>query len=389
MKMCLKCIKCILCAVCCYVLLLTLVFLIPDKGIQGHREEALSYIEEEGEYPKPFFESASARLDNVTDHIMIQKTQPESENVLISAMNPAYARYWHGYLVFLRPLLLFFDYFQIRFLGYCVSTTLLFLLFGLVLKHEGWGVSMALAASAILVRFIVVPVSLQFASSFNVMLIVCIWVLWKREKIKSGEIQLAVPFAIAGSVVNFLDFLTAPLVTLGVPLVLCILILMKSGKNSWKSNVAEVIKDSFYWVLGYGLTWFSKWFCATLILKNNIFLDAFRTILFRVDGNQEYPVNRIMAIGKNIFFLMGTDGIKILFPILAALLICFIVMMWKYRTKAVELLPLLLIACMPYVWYFVLANHSGIHGFFTYRVQMITVFAGGVMLDLLWKWRTK
>ena len=181
MKMCLKCIKYILCAVCCYVLLLTLVFLIPDKGIQGHREEALSYIEEEGEYPKPFFESASARLDNVTDHIMIQKTQPESENVLISAMNPTYARYWHGYLVFLRPLLLFFDYFQIRFLGYCVSTTLLFLLFGLVLKHEGWGVSMALAASAILVRFIVVPVSLQFASSFNVMLIFCIWVLWKRE----------------------------------------------------------------------------------------------------------------------------------------------------------------------------------------------------------------
>ena len=170
---------------------------------------------------------------------------------------------------------------------------------------------------------------------------------------------------------------------------LCILILMKSGKNSWKSNVAEVIKDSFYWVLGYGLTWFSKWFCATLILKNNIFLDAFRTILFRVDGNQEYPANRIMAIGKNIFFLMGTDGIKILFPILSALLICFIIMMWKYRAKAVELLPLLLIACMPYVWYFVLANHSGIHGFFTYRVQMITVFAGGVMLDLLWKWRTK
>ena len=122
-------------------------------------------------------------------------------------------------------------------------------------------------------------------------------------------------------------------------------------------------------------------------MKTNVFADAFQAIFFRVEGNQEYPVNRIMAIGKNLFFLMGTEGIKILFPILLITLVGFLVMVWKLRKKAVELLPLIVTACMPYVWYFVLANHSYIHGFFTYRAQMVTLFSGGTMMILLWEWK--
>ncbi len=387
MRTCLKCIKYVFCAVCVYVMLLMLVFLIPDKAIQSHRDDALAYLSQEGEYPKMFFESANARLDNVTDRIMLEKTMPESENVLISAMNPGYARYWHGYLAVLRPLLLVFDYFEIRFLGYSISALLLFLLFGLLLKHEGWGVAMVFAASTILVRFLVVPVSLQFSSCFYIMMLFCIWLLMKRDKILSAKLQLAVPFTIAGSIVNFMDFLTAPIITLGVPLTICILIRMRNEKNSWKSNAAEVLKNSCFWVLGYGLTWVLKWLCATIFLKTNVFADAFQAIFFRVEGNQEYPVNRIMAIGKNLFFLMGTEGIKILFPILLITLVGFLVMVWKLRKKAVELLPLIVTACMPYVWYFVLANHSYIHGFFTYRAQMVTLFSGGTMMILLWEWK--
>ncbi|MGI5947995.1 MAG: hypothetical protein ACOX8K_11460 [Lachnospiraceae bacterium] len=389
MKTCLKTIKYVAGAVCLYVLLLMLVFLIPDKGIESHRTEAMNYIDEEGEYPKPFFDSASARLDNVTDRIMIGKTVPESDNLLIAAMNPGYARYWHGYLVFLRPLLLFFDYFEIRFLGYCISTMLVFVVFGLLMKQEGWGVSIAFAVSMVLTRFIVVPVSLQFSSCFNIMLLFCIWLLRRKDKIQSGECQLAVPFAIIGSVVNFMDFLTAPVTALGVPLAICTLIRMKNEKNSWKNNTAEVIKNSCFWVFGYGFTWFSKWFFATIFLKKNIFAEALSAILLRTDRNTEYSSGRILAIGKNIFFLMGTDGIKILFPIFSILLIWFVILIWKFRKRAAELLPFILIACMPYVWYFALANHSYIHGFFTYRSQIATVFSGGIMLELLWKWKNK
>ena len=43
-----------------------------------------------------------------------------------------------------------------------------------------------------------------------------------------------------------------------------------------------------------------------------------------------------------------------------------------------ELWPLLLVAASPYAWYTVLLNHSCIHSFFTYRLQMITVVALGI-----------
>ena len=84
---------------------------------------------------------------------------------------------------------------------------------------------------------------------------------------------------------------------------------------------------------------------------------------------------------------MGSDGIKVLFPVLALLIIVLFIMIWKTGKKALALLPLMLIACIPYVWYFILANHSWIHGYFTYRVQIVTLFAGGVMLCFLWGWR--
>ena len=383
----LKCLKCIFLMVCLYTVLLMLIFLIPDQGIQVHRDEAIGYINKVGYYPNIFFDSSSAKMDNLTDEVMLQITQPGAENPLISAMVPGYARYWHGYLVFLRPLLLIFDYFQIRFLGYFLSTMLLAILFGLLLKHSGWGVSIAFVASTVMVRFTVVPESLQFSSCFNIMMISSVWLLNKLDKVSAEELHLAVPFAIVGSVVNFVDFLTAPLITLGIPLIIYISEKIKANAGLWKTHVLDVFQLSFCWGLGYGITWILKWFCATLFLKENIFADAYKAILFRVEDNREYQVNRILTIGKNIFYIMGSDGIKVLFPVLALLIIVLFIMIWKTGKKALALLPLMLIACIPYVWYFILANHSWIHGYFTYRVQIVTVFAGGVMLCFLWGWR--
>ncbi|MBR6418568.1 MAG: hypothetical protein IKS36_07115, partial [Bacteroidales bacterium] len=46
---------------------------------------------------------------------------------------------------------------------------------------------------------------------------------------------------------------------------------------------------------------------------------------------------------------------------------------------------LIMLALVPYVWYFIVANHSYIHPWFTYRLQMITVMslfaAFGCLID--------
>ena len=63
---------------------------------------------------------------------------------------------------------------------------------------------------------------------------------------------------------------------------------------------------------------------------------------------------------------------------IAVIVVVMIVLFARKRYKIVitqKVIPLLLIACYPLAWYAVLANHSGIHVFMTYRELAITCFA--------------
>lgn len=68
-------------------------------------------------------------LDTYTDARMYQAMESNEPNVLKAALDiNGYARYWHGYLIILRPLAVVFEYDEIRFfLG-----TMIMLLFALV-----------------------------------------------------------------------------------------------------------------------------------------------------------------------------------------------------------------------------------------------------------------
>ena len=52
----------------------------------------------------------------------------------------------------------------------------------------------------------------------------------------------------------------------------------------------------------------------------------------------------------------------------------------KFKLPEKNLLPLLLLAVAPFVWYCVLSNHSAIHFWMTYRIIAITVMAIGAIL---------
>lgn len=65
-----------------------------------------------------FTHARGAQLDG-TDYTMILNVVSENPeaSVLYKAMDcNNYARYWHGYLLFLRPMMLLFSYMQIRYI---------------------------------------------------------------------------------------------------------------------------------------------------------------------------------------------------------------------------------------------------------------------------------
>ena len=100
------------------------------------------------------------------------------------------------------------------------------------------------------------------------------------------------------------------------------------------------------------------------------------TAKFRVEGSEAYPLDRASMFRLNFetyFFAKGHKPFLIIGVILLALII-YLICSHK-RNWFQRIIPLLFVALFPYIWFFVFANHSQLHYFYTYRIQAVTLFA--------------
>lgn len=131
---------------------LTLVYLLPTERMEQNVKSSMDIFYTESVYPQQVSGYKATQLDNETDAIMLLgaiydggnysaikqamraarvdiSDVPSKCNVLIKYawenQEPdsvsEYSRYWHGYMLWLKPLLLFFDYADIRMLNNDVS----------------------------------------------------------------------------------------------------------------------------------------------------------------------------------------------------------------------------------------------------------------------------
>ena len=137
---------------------------------------------------------------------------------LVSAMYAKdYTRYWHGYLIVLKPLSLFLTYPQIRYLNMFIINILCFLS-GMMLyrKTKRTGAACAFILGLTATFLIVAPISFQYMASYTVMFLTVLALLGNLEKRKLRMPEL---FFGCGMCISFFDFLTFPVVTLGIPLI--------------------------------------------------------------------------------------------------------------------------------------------------------------------------
>ncbi|RDY23285.1 hypothetical protein CHF27_009070 [Romboutsia maritimum] len=381
---------------------------IPNKRIRWHVGESLEQFQTEGIYPRVLSTSVANQLDNFTDAWMLNLALAADNNSPIKSAleNPhtivgrpgendkiqnleksitmpghttkeSYSRYWHGYLTILRPLLLFFSYSEIRFINTCVLFLLFMTVSYLLKKKLDLKIMLSFFLSMMLVMFSIVPLSLQFSSMFYVMFIAMITVLLLYEKIDENKLSVYL-FFIIGSVASFLDLLTVPLITLGIPLTTYILLIQKSKKNklrSGMSNLLEIIKSSIIWALGYGIVWASKWVIASLVLKQNVIKDAISQILVRTSATGSKEVLTTMDVIKFNWELIFNDFTMKIFVVILVIWVVMMILFRKDIEMIIKCLPILLIGLMPFVWYAVLKNHSQLHCWFTYRNLSVTVFS--------------
>lgn len=382
------------------VLLLVLVFLLPVQEMKENAKRSTEIYDYEDVYPQLMWGYKMSQLDNVTDATMILSAIfPGSGNVIDDAMKVSrieyrdkvqvdsltdyandaegetytisYPRYWHGYLVILKPLLLLFDVADIRIGS-------MFLLFGsltciilLMQKTELDHYILPFGASFLLMNPVAIPLSFQFSAVSYIMLL-SVWIVLNRNVWKFEKLFFF--FMLIGIATAYFDFLTFPLVGLYFPM---IFILMK--EKSWGNAIKIVILGSIAWIIGYAGMWSGKWLIGSVLTGENFFQSA----LARANEYSDWEnVTLPELVWRNVRVLVK-------WPIIIA---GTEIILWKgknilkavkeYQTFLKGMIPFVIIAIAPFVWYVAAGMHSYIHYWFTYRELCVSVFA---VLAGLWK----
>lgn len=360
-------------------ILITLVYCIPVN--QTNAQKSIDSLEGEGWYPSAtqlkssldtyFHSYLPGVLDGATDGLMLEKATRQIEgNPLWEAMNmEGYTYYWHGYVVILRVLLLFMDYEQFRFLNCILQLMMMFFVAHFIWEKKGQRYALALLTSYFLMMPMAMFLSLQFSWIFYIAmalsLLICYRHTWFTEK------RIPYIFVIAGMLTSFFDLLTYPLYTWAFPLLLLIL-LSEDGQKAL-NYVKTVVVSGLGWILGYAGMWFGKWALAGWIVHRNVIQEAWKEVLFR-SGSEE-SLNLIARL-EALYDNWKHYEYPLYTALLAVWLTWFIYKSLNGKTQIVRQEKngaYLLITLSSFVWYFVLANHTLGHHFFTYRIWGVAI----------------
>lgn len=392
-----------------FVLLLA-AYALPGERVRQHVYDSARTIQNEGLYPE-YLGFKLFQMDNYTDTLMLFEAASADELPPLQAMmtNTAYnvdnfetladdlawyiekdwstgaqrtdapalepfsyARYWHGYLIWLRPLLLLMPYTGVRIVQYIVLFALLAVVLVQLRRRCGLRAAVWFAVSQLAVSVWFVPHQMQYFTCFMIAYAGCAWVLAKPRR--SDDVCLAL--LVLGVVTSFCDLLVTPVLTLGLPLV-CWLLEPQQRLRAGTRQCGIVVGGSLTWGVGYLLCWASKWVLAGLVTGQNVIADALHQVGVRTAADSWHGME--LTWGNILHFVYTTLAGKHLFwPLVLAvvLLLALFAASIRDRQQLARALPLGLCALMTPAWFIVLRTHSIQHGWFTWRALGLTVFAG-------------
>lgn len=388
------------------IILLAAIATIPRAAIYKSTKESADYFMEKDVFYHANSADSASYIDHYADSILLNilynydsskpissalkasyyfsDIQNENDNLLTSVTtNPEttydYFRYWHGSAILVRPLLTFMNIKQIYIL-YAIILILLFITLIIMLcRNNHIACAVSFIISLITVSPWYIPMSLEYIWCFLIMLIssICLIKRYNRKHCVS-----ALYFLIIGNITAYFDFLTTETLTLLVPLSLLLVIMHKNNQlTNIKAGFKLFIYNSIGWGIGYISSWIAKWTITSIVLHKNIFKEALSSASSRVyesAGSLKGIPLAINALLRNISCILPFNFIKekgYMYAI--GLFVVIVAVYYLYRKiDKKNFMPKLfmIIYCIPYIRYIILANHSFIHYFFTYRAQFASIF---------------
>ena len=380
-------------------LLLCGVYLLPTEPMERNVRKSAELLEHEGTYPA-LYSWCTSTLDNFTDAYMLLEASDHSEGTVleralrndpgICVRDPrkvltdhyieeeplqesvGYPRYWHGYEIWLKPLLSLTDYAGIRMIRFFYQMGLMILTCILLWRKKMKRAILPLALCYLMMMPVVLARNMEMSGCFGVTL----WTLIVLLLLKDNR-KVPFLFLFAGITTAFFDFSTYPTLTFTMPAVLHFTM---NPPENWKDTLRRFVRIGFYWVVGFAGMWAMKWTLATLVTGENVFADALNQIQVRTsDMHQDYVthVSYFECAARNILWFVRTPATA-----LVGLFCVWCVLPFGKKGKGgygggktLPVLPYVLAALVPFAWFAVTINHSYMHIFFVCKTLAGPAFA--------------
>ena len=273
-KAALKCCLVLLASILAGIVLMSCVYMLPTGRMLTQADRSLPIFENEGTSFCWAPEERSARLDGFTDAIMLQTAvYVQNENPMKAAMrndrmefsegklDPAgslkqyvygnrsgyvvsYARYWHGYLLFLKPLLLFFSLSDIRMMNAAFQLILAAGVLLLAFRKQGLRLALPMGLALLVINPISTALSMQFSSIYYLTLLGLLVMLLTESWDRPWGYLV---FLILGIGTAFFDFLTYPACAVGI----CLALQALMSRTDGKTRLLKTIGSGAAWAFGY------------------------------------------------------------------------------------------------------------------------------------------
>lgn len=401
------------------LLALVLVHIIPVGRMQQHVRESLPMIESEFDQSSLIDEYPAAFTGGFTDCLMLENAvykNPEHstlEQALLmyrgesgegegwatgyslmdflygeeQTREVSYARYWHGYLVVLKPLLYFTNFNTIRLLQASVQMILAGLVVCSFYKGKGALLGKAFILSMPFLYFFSLYASLSLSICFYIMA-AALLIQAKYDDILREKKIYAEFFLVTGMATSYFDFLTYPVITLGFPL--CVWLYLSGSSVKVVDRLKRLVLYTAEWFAGYGGLWAMKWVIADLLTGSGTIRDGVATLSERTDTveNASKLSGYVEVVKENA----GLYANWVFYLIIFGTVIWLAVMAVKssagnkcvqsgrsasksYGSRLADALPFFVVAFYPFIWFFFTQNHSYEHSIFTCKILSVTIFA--------------
>ena len=367
-------------------ILVTVANYIPVRN--SIKDLSVAQLESEGSFPEvvslqgefgDFHSEKPTTLELATDALILKMALYEGEGEGIKQafrcyseqFQEEYSRYWHGYMVLLRPLFLVFDYYEIRIINGICQIALFLVAAYTIWKRKGMAYLLAFATS----YFMLMPLALMYCLQYTWIYYVTFFAIFCCVKYfdfweKDGRYIYL--FLCTGILAIYLDLWTYPLLTWGLPSLW--MILMQKEQSAF-AHIKTVIYSGIAWFLGYAGMWMGKWFVGSIILKENLFQRAIQEI-FVWTAEQGVPPTTLQERIQAIYVNIKTYSYKLYLLLLMAWFTYWIYKVLRGNImKSRKSSALLLIGLSSVAWYFVLADHVTMHHVFTHRIFVISISA--------------